>query len=403
MTTVLMLAGAFPLSAVRAQEIPPMAPVLDIPEDVFIPTVLTIGGAMVEVGGIARAEYDSNIYAQEFGEKSDVRLIFQPYVSARKVGSQLEISARAEATYRQYLKYDTENAVGAEVRTRVAWSPTESDRVILLGGWMHGIEDRGEPEGRTITSIGPREFDTVDADLSYAHQGARFGVSVRGTAQAYRYDDLIDQNRNLDSYGLIGRGSYRLSPLINGFVEGFINKRDFAPTVGEGGLDRDSNTYGGRVGVAIDPGGTLRGDAAFGVYRFDPTDSRLEGRTGLSAQVGLIYQPFIRTAFTLDGFVGNVATYRVGARSREDMRVRVGVQQELRHNIRWQSSLIYRRSRFFGTGTTQSIYGATFEIEYLINRRFALGGNARYTNRDSTEPLDGFSRFRAGVTLKFHY
>lgn len=380
-----------------------MAPVLDIPEDVFIPTLLDIGGAMVEVGGTARAEYDSNIYAQEFDEKSDVKLVFQPYVSVRKTGSQLELYARAEATYRQYLKYDTENAVGADVRTRVAWSPTQSDRVILLGGWQHGIEDRGEPEGRTTTSIGPREFDTFDADLSYAHQGARFGVSVRGTAQTYRYDNLIDQNRNLNTYGLIGRGSYRLSPLLSGFLEGFINKRDFAPTVGESDLDRDSNTYGARAGVAIDPGGTLRGDAAFGVYRFDPNDQRLEGRTGLSAQVGLIFQPFIRTAFTLDGFVGNVATYQAGARSREDTRVRVGVQQELRHNIRWQSSLIYRRSRYFGTGITQNIYGATFEIEYLINRRFIVGGTLRYTNRDSTEPLDGFSRFRGGVTLKFHY
>lgn len=380
-----------------------MAPVLDIPEDVFVPTPLDIGGALVEVGGVARVDYDSNIYAQEFGEKSDVKLIFQPYVSARKTGSQLELYARAQATYRQYLKYDTENSVGADVRTRVAWSPTQSDRVILLGGWQHGIEDRGEPEGRTIASIGPREFDSVDADLSYAHQGARFGVSVRGTAQTYRYVDLIDQNRNLDTYGFIGRGSYRLSPLLSGFLEGFINKRDFAPTVGEDSLNRDSNTYGARAGVAIDPGGTLRGDAALGVYRFDPTDERLEGRTGLSAQVGLIFQPFIRTAFTLDGFIGNVATYQAGARSREDTRVRLGVQQELRHNIRWQSSLIYRRSRYFGTGITQNIYGATFEIEYLINRRLIVGGNLRYTNRDSTEPLDGYSRFRGGVTLKFHY
>lgn len=380
-----------------------MAPVLDIPEDVFIPTPLDFAGALVEVGGVARAEYDSNIYAQEFGEKSDVKLIFQPYVSARKTGSQLELYARAEATYRQYLKYDTENSVGADVRTRVAWSPTQSDRVILLGGWQHGIEDRGEPEGRTIASIGPREFGSFDADLSYAHQGARLGFSVRGTAQTYRYADQIDQNRNLDTYGLVGRGSYRLSPLLSGFIEGFINKRDFAPTVGQDGLNRDSNTYGARAGVAIDPGGTLRGDAALGIYRFDPTDQRLDGRTGLSAQVGLIFQPFIRTAFTLDGFIGNVATYQAGARSREDTRVRLGVQQELRHNIRWQSSLIYRRSRYFGTGITQNIYGATFEIEYLVNRRFIVGGNLRYANRDSTEPLDGYSRFRGGVTFKFHY
>ncbi len=56
--------------------------------------------------------------------------------------------------------------VGGEVRTRIAWSPTLADQVVLLTGWQHGIEDRGEPEARTVTGLGPREFDTIDADPS---------------------------------------------------------------------------------------------------------------------------------------------------------------------------------------------------------------------------------------------
>ena len=398
----LLLGVAVPATAAHAQEIPTAAPVLDIPEDLFVPTDLSLGTARLELGGIARAEYDSNIYAQAYGGKSDTKLIFQPYALLTKSMATLDLSLRAEGNFRRYLKYGTESADGGEVRARAAWAPTLSDKITAMAGYLHGIEDRGEPEASTITSIGPREYNSFDGDLSYAHQGAQLGFSLRGTAATYRYNRDIDRPRNLDTYGLVARGSSRISPLMNGFLEGFVSKRDFAPTVGEGGLDRDSNTYGARVGVAIDPGGTLRGEAAAGVY-FDPNDDRLDGRTGFSAQVGLIFQPFVRTGFTLDAFTGNVATYQTGASSRDDTRVRVGVQQELRHNLRWQASAVYRRSRYYGTGLTQNIWGGLFAIEYILNRRLILAGDLRYTDRNSSAPLDGFSRLRGGLALKFHY
>lgn len=399
----IVLAGMLCAARTGAQEIATAAPVLDIPEDVFVNTDLSLGGVAVELGGTARTEYDSNIYAQAFGGKDDVTLIFQPYLAARKTMSTSQLYARAEGNIRHHLRYDTENADGGEVRGRADWSPTASDKLVLATGFLHGIEDRGEPEASTVRSIGPREFDSLDGDLSYSHRGARFGFLLRGTATTYDYDRAIDRARNLDSYAVVARGSYRVSPLVNGFVEGFVNRRDFAPTVGEGGLDRDSSTYGGRVGVAIDPGGTLRGEAAAGIYKFDPADARLQGRSGFSAQAGLIFQPIARTAFTIDAFTGNVATYQTGASSRADTRLRAGVQQELRHNLRWQASVAYRRSRYFGTGLTQNIYAGVFEVEYIINRRLILAGDVRYSDRNSSAPLDGFSRLRTGLTFKYHY
>lgn len=397
------IAVALVPATVTAQDIPTATPVLNLPDDVFVPTPIAFGGAVIEAGGSARTEYDSNIYAQASNAVDDLKFIFNPYVSIRQTSGTVQLEGRAEANFRQFLSNETENAVGGEVRTNIGWTPTVNDKLTLLSGWQHVIEDRGEPEGRMVTSIGPREIDVVDADLSYAHQGARVGFSVRGTAATYRYVDAIDDDRNLDSYAFIGRATYRLTPVLNGFAEGFVNKRDFRASLLSGEVDRDSNTYGGRGGVAIDPGGTLRGEIGAGVYRFEPKSSLLDSRTGLSAQVGLIFQPRARTAFTLDGFIGNVATYRSGAQSREDTRLRAGVQQELRHNIRWQASAIYRRSRYYGTGITEDTYGGAFEVEYLINRRLILAGIARYSNRNSTALQEEFERLRGGIELRFHY
>jgi hypothetical protein len=402
-TAILLVSGVLPGMVAGAQEIPEVAPVLNLPEEVFAPTELPVGGGKLEVGGTARIEYDSNIYAQAFGEDDDTKLIVRPYVALKYTGGRIDASVRGDGNFRKYFKHDTESAAGGQVRTRLAWSPSVADQVVLLSGWQRGIEDRGEPEARKAPSLGPRKFDAIDTDLSYNHQGARIGFSLRGTAAIFRYTDPVDRNRNLESYAAVTRGKYRVSPLIDAFVEGFVNKRDFAPTVGENGLDRDSNTWGARLGAAIDPGGTIHGEFAFGLYHFDPVDARLGSRTGPSAQANLIFQPVPRTAVTVDAFIGNVATYQAGARSRQDTRVRIGIQQEIRHNLRAQAGLIYRQSRFFGSGEVQDIYGGTAELEYLVNRRLILAADVRYNKRSSTDPLDKFSRLRAALTLKFHY
>ena len=390
-------------AAAYAQDIQPTAPILKVPDDLFAPTPIALGGATLEVGGSIRTEYDSNIYAQAFDEVDDVKLIFNPFVNIKRASGALDLSAHAEGDIRKYLSHDTESAAGGEITSTVAWKPTTADRLVLVGALRRLIEDRGEPEARTITSIGPRQISAGDLDLTYGHQGSRFGFSVRGTADRYRYDDAIDQDRNLDSYGFVGRGTMRLTPLLNGLIEGFINRRDFQLTGAEAEFNRDSNTYGSRIGIAVDPGGRLRGEAAVGVYRFDPVDQRIDGRTGVSAQVALIFQPLQRTAFTLDGFIGDAATYRTGAQSREDKRVRLGVQQELRHNVRWQVSVLYRQSRYFGTGITESTYGGSFEIEYLVNRWLIVGGTANYGDRECTAPLQEFNRLRVGLDVKVHY
>lgn len=384
-----------------AQDLPPLAPALNLPDDVFAPTPIPIGGATLEAGGSLRTEYDDNIYAQATDPVDDLKIIANPFVNLRASTGAFELAGHAEGNFRQYVSHGTESASGGEVSTSIAWAPSASDRLVLLSAWRHLIEDRGEPEARVITSIGPREIDNLSGDLSYAHQGPRLGFQLRGTADRFRYVDDIDRNRNLDSYGLAARGTYRVGPLINAFVESFVNRRDFLMSGGEFELDRDATTYGARIGAAIDPGGLIHGDAAIGVYRFDPTDPRIVGRTGVSAQAQLTYNPTPRIAVTLEGFAGNAATFRTGAQSREDRRVRLGVQQEVRHNLRWQASVLYRQSRYFGTGITEDTYAATFEVDYLVNRRLVLAGTVRYADRESTVPLEEYKRLRIGLDLRF--
>jgi hypothetical protein len=401
---MLALAGSMlPSTAAFAQDLQSGETFLDVPPALFVATPLKVGSATVTIGANARLEYDSNIYAQASNEKDDFKLLLRPYVQLVRSGGTLELNARAVGDFRRNFKYGSENAEGGEIAAGANWALSAADKIAAAASWQRIIEDRGEPEGRTGPALGPRKINVLDGDLSYTHQGARIGFMVRGTASRFRYPSALDENRDLDNYGALGRVLVRVSPLMNGFVEGFVSKRDYRLGATAIEPDRDSNTYGGRVGASIDPGGLIQGEVAVGVYRFDPKDPLIQARTRLSAQVGLTYSPQPRTAITLDGFVGNVATYRTGVQSREDMRFRLGVQQEIRHNLRGEVGLVYRRSKYFGTSDVDKIYGVTGDLEYALNRRVGLAVNARFSKRSSTDPLDDFERVRAGLELRVHY
>lgn len=397
---ILLLAA---LPDARAQELGSNNPTSDTPGALFAPTPLSLGSASVTVGGSAAIEYDSNIYAVAYGKKDDFRLQFRPYVNLLRTGGALDLSARMEGDIRKYFQYSGEDAAGGRVAGGLNWAPSAADRLNAAVSFQRIIEDRGEPEGNTLASVGPRKLNLVDGDFSFSHQGARFGMLVRATGARTRYVRTVDEERDMDAVGGLARISLRVSPLVSAFVEGLAAKRDYRLAPPPGGFNQDATTYGSRLGIAIDPGGTLRGDAAVGVYRLDPKDGRLSTQTRLSMQMGLTYYPRPRTAITLDGFIGNVATYRTGVQSREDMRFRLGVDQEIRHNLRGQLGILYRRSKYFGTPITDNLYGVTGELEYAVNRRVAIAATARFSKRDSKDPLEEFERVRAGLVLRFHY
>lgn len=74
------------LTDAHAQDLDPAGPEQGTPGGLFEPTPLTLGSATLRIGGSARLEYDSNIYAQAFGEKDDFRLQVRPYIDLLRKG-----------------------------------------------------------------------------------------------------------------------------------------------------------------------------------------------------------------------------------------------------------------------------------------------------------------------------
>lgn len=403
---LLLLASSSAMAAAgaaAAQELERATPVLDLPPGEYPQTPIMLGNAELYAAADVRVEHDDNIYAVPTNTAGDVKVILVPRLNLQLTRDAFQISAHAQAQARRYLKYESENSTGGSVGTVLTWRPTGVDRVTAAVDWARLVEDRGEPEARTTATLGPRLLNMLRGELSYGRQGTRFGFQLRSSATRLEHASELDARRDHDIYTALGRLSYRTGGLSSAFGEVFVNQRDFRISSDLADLDRDATTYGARLGLAIDPGGTLRGDVAVGLYHLRPADDRLDGRTGLSAQAAVIYQPTRRLAFTFDAFNGDVATVRSGAQSRVDTRLRLGVQQEAYHNLRWQAGLVYRRSNFIGSGIRERTIGTVGEVEYLVNRRLAIAAVSRFSGRNSNIPEEEFERFRTGLEVRLQY
>lgn len=403
-----------PISAHGQDEDQPQQ-VLDLPREGYEAPDHRLGPFVVSATARARIEYDNNIFAQNVDRTEDALVTFQPAVKAELSNERVSWVSEARGSIYRYLDNASENHEGYALASRVALSGGS----LSLGGrigFERTFESRNDPEARRQFGAGPRLFTLGVGELFAGVEGNRTGLVARVTAEKYNFLSPFDDDRDFTSYQASLRAKYRLTGRINLFAQAYLNRRDFRLGVARAGVNRDGTSKAALLGIAFDPRGKLRGEIAAGILRFTPKDPAQNNYTGWELRGALVYQPRTRTAITLDAFRGDVATARLGATGRIDSRVRLGIQQEARHNLLLSAGVGWRKTRFRGiAGQAKKTLSADGEVEYLLNRHASVALTAQYVDRSveragggssaagRLRSPDAFSRFRAGVELRFKF
>ncbi|MDB5713869.1 MAG: hypothetical protein JWO15_1266 [Sphingomonadales bacterium] len=389
-------------TAASAQQIEGPHSVFAATAEEYKPYGLQLGEVKILPTANVRIEYDDNIYAAPSNRIADWKLIVVPRVDLVLDKGKLQVNGVAEARIKRFFERKSENSTGALVGGRFQYKPSDTDAFAANLSGERVVEDRGDPEARTIATVGPRLFNSYNAEVSYERSG-RIGFDVHGGFNRLDYLSTIDAERDHDNFSGSARISYEISGTAHVYARSYAIIRKFRQRTDANGVNRDAKTYGLRAGMTFDPGGRLSGDAAIGLFRFDPTDTSLKARTGFSAQASLAYELSQRTSFTFDAFRGDVATVQRGAQSRTDTRLQLGLQQEIRHNFRVQAGAFYRRTNFVGSGIRETTKGGFGEVEYLFDRHLSVAATGRYADRSSSDPFGAFDRLRVGLELRFKY
>lgn len=348
--------------------------------------------------------YDNNIYAEESGKDNDFVINAVPRIAFDLDNQKMQWTTQGYVGLRRYIDNDTENSTTFGAMSRVVARPSEQ---LQFGGGVHFVraaEERGDPEARTDSTLGPRLYNAYGGEVSVGLRGSRLGVQLKGEAEKLDFRNPADNERDRTTYTGTARALYRLSGLLNVFAQGQVLRREYRLGVAAVGVNRDSTNYNATAGVQIDPGGRLRGDIYAGVFRFDPDDSALKKDTGVQFGAGLNYELTPRTEIVLTGFRGDAATVQPGVTGRTDTRVRMGVKQEVRHNIHAAAGVEWRDTRYRGlSGINQDKVTIDGELEYLLNRLVSVAAVGRYSGRQSQVLGADFNRWQGGLSVRLKY
>lgn len=347
-------------------------------------------------------QHDSNIYAEPDDEKDDRIVNVIPRVTAELQRGTWQFRGLGQLHARRYLKYDSENSTGAILEGDARFSPSEGQTFRGALSFRRVIEDRGDPEAQDNPTSGPRRLNVFRGELGYRRDVGVWFFGLNGTAA--KNENLAERDVFRDYLSLAGQASIgrKVGGLTFATVTAFANRRKFDREFDETGFQRDATTFGARAGVQINSGGIFEGGASLGLFRFNADDARIDDYTGISAAADLIYRPTQRTAILADVFRGNVATFRGGAVSRTDTRLRLSAQQEVRHNFFGRAAVFTNESKFRGSGVKERTTGVSGELEYLLTRYMSVAGGIRASRRNSDRNEDDFERFRANAELRFH-
>lgn len=383
-----------------AQEVGSTAPSVHTNDPEYTNRAVGFGHFRLIAGGEARIDYDSNVYAEPVAGSSDAVFRAAPYAEISKEGGPLSLSLRGSLDLRRYASESSENAEGGRVQLRAGLALPEGQSISSEVSWDRAIEDRGDPEARTLLGLGPRRYDILTGGLAYRRTSARFLVNIAASAQKVDALDLMDSDRDYNAYS--GQAAFGIRPGGSFYIvaSAFANRREFRLKELVAGVDRDTTTYGARLGIQSAGNGLVEGRLAAGIFKLNPDDTATPSRTGFSLDGLLTYRPHRRTAISLEMFQGDVASFRGGASAREDSSISLRLEQEIRHNLLGRLTANYRRTSFFSLPQKQQTWRFGGEMEYLLGRNASLVTSVRYGDRDSDIPFEVFDRFTAGVGVR---
>ncbi|GGE14460.1 hypothetical protein GCM10011529_21040 [Polymorphobacter glacialis] len=396
--TILLASFAMPITA-GAQDIQPGQSIRDLPRPGYETGRWRVGNVILLPTLSASTTYDSNVFATSVNSISDAVFDIRPRIEAQGLGSDLKFNADAYVNARLLAEQTTEDMVAFGAGGSGSYILNQQTSLLAGLRFDRDYQRRSDPEADPVLRE-PALFNTFAANAGFRWQGNNILLGLNGSVQAVNFLDVSEDDRDLTTWRGALRVGYAVSPRIGFYLEPYANYRNTRLPVDRNGVDRDMKTFGALAGVTFDITDRLRGEVGAGAFKANPAGT-LESFTGLAFAGKLSWSPAVRTQISFNAFQGDVATIQSGASGRIDSRMRVRIDQEIRHNLLFNAGAGYQRTSYRGnTDRRLRIIAADAELEYLVSRTISIFVAASHESRTATSPLDQFDRTTAGIGIR---
>lgn len=356
--------------------------------------------------------YNDNIFKTASDTESDFITTISPQVAVRSNWSRHLMSVRVASEFGRYADSGDDDYVeyNAAMRGRI----DVSSALVLNGAlnFTHDNEERGDddsPEGASE----PGSSDAYQISGSVKYKPNRFAVTVRADAKKSDFDDVStngggtvnNDDRDRTVYNASIRTGYDIQDGYEAYVQYGINIRDYDVSVDDTGLNRNSDGYDIRSGLAIDLTRLLRADLAVGYKEQsydDPTLSNEDTFFG-SAQVRWRPTPLLTVRANLRQTIDETTAAETSGKLTSN--VGLGASYEILRNLVGNGDIGYRESESLGDplNRTDKDYTLGLGLTYKPNR--FVHGNIRYDYETRDSNIIGAeydqNRFTLGVTFQY--
>jgi hypothetical protein len=390
--------------------------VKDRQQPAFDPEPIRLGTFLVDATGLVGVTSNSNVYAQDNNEQSDVIVRIGGEVIGRTNWAVHEIGFDVSAYQNEYLDLSDESApaLHAGLRGRL-----DVSRDFSLGARVFAdkaVEQRYEPAGLGGLEK-PIEYTVVGGEASANYTNDRFRWINAVGVTSYDYEDgriigsgaEADQDfRDRENTYARTRLSYAVSPDLAVYTQGTIHDESYDTTQIIGGLprSRDSEGYTIAAGVDFELQALIRGDVAVGYLSEDKKDDFFADVDGLSLDARVQWFPSRLTTFTLSGSRRVADTGVFTSPSALATTYRAEVDHELRRNVILSAYAGFTDYEYQEIDRTDEMSNFGVAAKYKMNKRLHIDAFARHLSWDSSGAdvafVPSYGINLIGVELRFH-
>lgn len=343
--------------------------------------------------------HNSNVFARQDDEKSDMlwRIIPEVKFRSRFVRHELNIAAKAEKyLYKKYTsddRTDLNGALDGRLDIQRNWEAT------VLAEAYKRAEDRGSPDD--VGGVKPTPTYGLSTDLGTRLEQGRFVFAARAGFDRRTFDNVatslgsIINNHDRDRWEYVGnfRTEYAVYDVVSvvGVVE--LNKRQYDDRRDDAGLQRSNDGYRMEGGISLDISNVIKGDFTMGYFEQSYDDPTLKSPSGLGFRARFNWTPSRMTVVvpSLEREVDETIVSKVSSLVRTSGGLLV--RHELQRNVILTASGNVRREKYEGADGRAWVYEARARGTYAFTPQFYVGGEVGYRDRDSNRVSDSYQQW----------
>lgn len=361
----------------------------------YAPIGVRLGSFLIYPEAIAEVVATDNVRSAATPRDSDIALELRPSVAVRSDWNRHAIGLDAAGVASFHNRFasedDRELTLGAAGRLDVL-STTTIDGAI---DYEVRQTSRNTVELRGQTGTDRGDVETVRAALEAAHRFNR--VDVSAGYGLTRFDDVSASGgangttvvaaaveRDYHEHATTGEIGYTFTPALRVSLDATHRRRDYAATVFADGIGRDAETWRLRGGLEAELTPTIQADVALGYIALSPDADALAGVNGIVVDAIVTWQPTALTTVRLAAASDATPTTLTGSAGSITRSVGVEVEHAFRRWLIGTARLAYGTEDFSGVDRNESNFAAGVDVEYLLNRDWALLGSADHDAFDSS-------------------